>query len=146
MVATGCVTEVQLPYVLSIFFLCRHPSPYRTTSPCPERCIDRLLGLHLFEWPFANLTPRPPLPPVVVFMEFAPLPQAETMTQQGIGALMTDMSEREKKTLFAGSVPIGLNRNQVVIGELNFNDNLYLLCTGIVRVQRVKVMPLVTHA
>lgn len=28
---------------------------------------------------------------------------------------------------------------QVVIGELNFNDNLYLLCTGIVRVQRVKV-------
>lgn len=61
------------------------------------------------------------------------------MTQKGIGALMTDMSEREKKTLFAGSVPIGLNRNQVVIGELNFNDNLYLLCTGIVRVQRVKV-------
>lgn len=52
---------------------------------------------------------------------------------------MADMSEREKKTLFAGSVPIGLNRNQVVIGELNFNDNLYLLCTGIVRVQRVKV-------
>lgn len=35
------------------------------------------------------------------------------MTQKGIGALMTDMSEREKKTLFAGSVPIGLNRNQV---------------------------------
>eukprot|EP00752_Nemacystus_decipiens_P001585 g1546.t1 len=66
------------------------------------------------------------------------LNQAETMTQKGIGALMTDMSEREKKTLFAGSVPIGLNRNQVVIGELNFNDNLYLLCTGIVRVQRVK--------
>ena len=61
------------------------------------------------------------------------------MTQKGIGALMMDMSEREKKTLFAGSVPIGLNRNQVVIGELNFNDNLYLLCTGIVRVQRVKV-------
>ncbi|CAB1110092.1 unnamed protein product [Ectocarpus sp. CCAP 1310/34] len=66
------------------------------------------------------------------------LNQAEKMTQKGIGALMTDMSEREKKTLFAGSVPIGLNRNQVVIGELNFNDNLYLLCTGIVRVQRVK--------
>ena len=64
------------------------------------------------------------------------------MTQKGIGALMTDMSEREKKTLFAGSVPIGLNRNQVVIGELNFNDNLYLLCTGIVRVQRVKVTSL----
>ncbi|CBN79697.1 hypothetical protein Esi_0388_0005 [Ectocarpus siliculosus] len=40
------------------------------------------------------------------------LNQAETMTQKGIGALMTDMSEREKKTLFAGSVPIGLNRNQ----------------------------------
>ena len=65
--------------------------------------------------------------------------QAEMMTQQGIGQMMTDMTEREKKTLFAGSVPIGLNRNQVVIGELNFNDNLYLLCTGIVRVQRVKV-------
>lgn len=61
------------------------------------------------------------------------------ITQKGIGSLMADMSEREKKTLFAGSVPIGLNRNQVVIGELNFNDNLYLLCTGIVRVQRVKV-------
>ncbi|CAM9600319.1 unnamed protein product, partial [Ectocarpus sp. 12 AP-2014] len=40
------------------------------------------------------------------------LNQAEKMTQKGIGALMTDMSEREKKTLFAGSVPIGLNRNQ----------------------------------
>ncbi|CAM9293643.1 unnamed protein product [Pylaiella littoralis] len=66
------------------------------------------------------------------------LDQAETITQKGIGAQMTDMTEREKKTLFAGSVPIGLNRNQVVIGELNFNDNLYLLCTGIVRVQRVK--------
>lgn len=39
--------------------------------------------------------------------------QAETTTQKGIGALMTEMSEREKKTLFAGSVPIGLNRNQV---------------------------------
>ena len=51
---------------------------------------------------------------------------------------MSDMNEREKKQLFAGSVPIGLNRNQVVIGEQNFNDNLYLLCTGIVRVQRVQ--------
>lgn len=65
--------------------------------------------------------------------------KAEAITQKGIVSLMTDMSEREKKALFAGSVPIGLNRNQVVIGELNFNDNLYLLCTGIVRVQRVKV-------
>jgi hypothetical protein len=40
---------------------------------------------------------------------------------------MADMSEKEKKQLFAGSVPIGLNRNQVVIGEQNFNDNLYLV-------------------
>jgi hypothetical protein len=44
-----------------------------------------------------------------------------------IEGLMADMSEKEKKQLFAGSVPIGLNRNQVVIGEQNFNDNLYLV-------------------
>ncbi|CAM9111146.1 unnamed protein product [Choristocarpus tenellus] len=62
----------------------------------------------------------------------------EQLTQKSIGVLMSDMSEKEKKQLFAGSVPIGLNRNQVVIGEHNFNDNLYLLCTGIVRVQRVQ--------
>ncbi|KAG5176578.1 hypothetical protein JKP88DRAFT_269211 [Tribonema minus] len=66
------------------------------------------------------------------------LNQAERLTQQSIEGLMADMSEREKKQLFAGSVPIGLNRNQVVIGEHNFNDNLFLLCTGIVRVQRVQ--------
>src|SRR5690242_19251240 len=44
-----------------------------------------------------------------------------------IEGLMADMNEKEKKQLFAGSVPIGLNRNQVVIGEQNFNDNLFLV-------------------
>ncbi|CAM9900261.1 unnamed protein product [Phaeothamnion confervicola] len=40
------------------------------------------------------------------------LTQAERLTQQTIGRLMADMTEKDKKQLFAGSVPIGLNRNQ----------------------------------
>lgn len=54
------------------------------------------------------------------------------MTQKGIGALMTDMSEREKKTLFAGSVPIGLNRNQV--RNLFYIDiSVHLVCVCVWR-------------
>ncbi|CAM9316858.1 unnamed protein product [Chrysoparadoxa australica] len=64
--------------------------------------------------------------------------QAEHITSSAIRDLMEELSERDKKVLFAGSVPKGLNRNQVVIGEQNFNDSLFLLCTGIVRVQRVQ--------
>ena len=52
------------------------------------------------------------------------------MTQKGIGALMTDMSEREKKTLFAGSVPIGLNRNQVC--ALDWSNRVYILDRSLV--------------
>jgi CRP-like cAMP-binding protein len=63
---------------------------------------------------------------------------AEQLTSQTIEALLSDMTEKEKKQLFAGSVPIGLNRNQVVLGEQNYNENLYLLCTGIMRVQRLQ--------
>uniref|UniRef100_A0A7S3UPK2 Cyclic nucleotide-binding domain-containing protein n=1 Tax=Heterosigma akashiwo TaxID=2829 RepID=A0A7S3UPK2_HETAK len=53
-------------------------------------------------------------------------------------SVLSEMSEKDKRGLFMGTIPIAMQRNQVVIQEDMGNSTLYLLQAGVVRIQRLR--------